>query len=321
MVATRYSFLVVRFVSLSLPRLQTLTLSQASAEKSEKIGAQILAIDYSNQSSLVSVLELNSIDTVVSTLSTAAGADPELALIKAAETSSVTKRYIPSVWGVRYTAEYDSVSAIELSPVLTRLRVANYYPSAHAKIKAFSTLSASNLEYTVILNGFFLDYFGIPHIKSYLPSFPFVLDIANNTASIPASGNVPITFTYSFDVGRFVGKLLGESKWEKESIIIGDQLTWNQFLALAEDVKQTKFSISHDSLETLQKGQITELPGQKALYPFFPKEALQSAAAIFSILMEKGLVTLKEKGSLSERYKDVKVKTARELVEEAWKGR
>ncbi|KAJ4313871.1 hypothetical protein N0V94_006737 [Neodidymelliopsis sp. IMI 364377] len=294
---------------------------EASAEKSKEIGAPILAIDYSNHLSLVSVLELNSIDTIVSTLSTAAGADPELALIKAADTSNVTKRYIPSVWGVRYTAEYGPAFTIELSPVLTRFRVAKYYPDAHAKIKAFSALSASNLEYTVVLNGFFLDYFGIPHIKSYLPSFPFFLDIANNAASIPASGDVPITFTYSFDVGRFVGKLLEESKWEKESVIVGDQLTWNQFLALAEDVKETKFSVSRDSLKMLQKGQITELPGQRALYLIFPKEALQSAAAIFSILMEKGFVTLKKEGSLNERYKDVNVKTARDLVEEAWKGK
>ncbi|KAH7109309.1 hypothetical protein B0J11DRAFT_620453 [Dendryphion nanum] len=275
-----------------------------SHEKSKELGCPILAIDYSNQSSLISALELNGIDTVISTLSSGAGADPELALIKAAEASKITRRYIASIWGVRYTAD-----------------VAKYYTNAHAKMSALAALESSSLEYTSVLNGFFLDYFGIPHIKSYLPSFPFVIDMANNAASIPASGDAPIVFTYSFDVGRFVGKLLSESKWEKESVVIGDQITWNQFLALAEDVKGTKFSVSHDSLELLHKGQITELPGHKELYPFFPKETLQGAAAVFSILMEKGFVNLEREGSLNERYKDVKVKTVRQLVEEAWKGK
>ena len=186
---------------------------------------------------------------------------------------------------------------------------------------ALVALSSSNLEYTVVLNGFFLDYFGIPHIKTYLPSFPFVLDIANNTASIPASGDVPIAFTYSFDVGRFVSKLLSESKWDKESIIIGDQLTWNQFLALAEEVKATKFTVSHDPMEMLRKSQITELPGQKELYKFVSKESLQGIAAVFAILMEEGYVTLDKEESLNERYTNVKVKTVKEFLEEVWKGR
>jgi hypothetical protein len=65
----------------------------------------VLAVDYKNADSIASVLEENKVDTLISTLSTGAGPEPEMALINAAEKSKVTKRYIPSTWGIRYTPE------------------------------------------------------------------------------------------------------------------------------------------------------------------------------------------------------------------------
>lgn len=131
---------------------------------------------------------------------------------------------------------------------------------------------------------------------------------------------MPVVFTYSFDIGRFVAALLGEDKWEKESVIIGDKLTWNEFLAIAEDVKGTKFKVTKDELETLQKGQITELPSQAVLYPFFPKEMLQGFFASFGVLFEKGFFNFETKGSLNEKYPEIKTRTAKSIVEEAWKA-
>ncbi|KAF2846929.1 NAD(P)-binding protein [Plenodomus tracheiphilus IPT5] len=271
---------------------------------SKELGAPILAVDYSDHSSLVSILQSNSIDTIISTMSSKAEADPELSLIKAADGSIVTKRYIPSIWSIRYTDE-----------------VAKYYPRTHVKHSTLRALAFSNLEYTSILNGFFLDYYGTPNIETHLPPFPFILDIANNTAAIPASGNVPIIFTYSFDVARFVARLLREPVWEKESIIVGDQLTWTQFLALAEEVRGTKFKVGYDGVEMLRRGRITELPGHRALYGVVPKETLQGISAVFALMMEEGLVRLEREGSLNEKFKDIEVMTARELVERAWRGR
>jgi hypothetical protein len=62
-------------------------------------------IDYSNIDAIRGTLESNKIDTIIATLNASAGADPELALIKAADMSSTTKRYIPSSWGIRHTPE------------------------------------------------------------------------------------------------------------------------------------------------------------------------------------------------------------------------
>ncbi|KAH7072157.1 hypothetical protein BKA63DRAFT_63759 [Paraphoma chrysanthemicola] len=271
---------------------------EASDAKAKEFGAQILAIDYNDVDGIVKTLESNNVDTLISTIGSMS-ADPELALIAASDKSKVTKRYIPSLWGIKYTPE-----------------IAKIFPIAGLKLTILSALSKTSLQYTSVINGFFLDYFGIPHIKTYLGPFPLVLDIPSAHASIPGAGKTPVAFTYTFDIGRYVAQtLLSNPVWAEDSIIVGDKLTWTEFLSIAEDVTGKKFSVSYDSIEALEKGQVTELPGQVALYQFLPKEMLLGMAAVFGLMQERGVFDL-QGGEVG-----FKTKTARELVEEAWRGK
>lgn len=68
-------------------------------------GAQVIAVDYTDVDKLAATLETNSIETVISTINSMDDVSAELSLIKAAEKSASTKRYIPSIWGVKYTEE------------------------------------------------------------------------------------------------------------------------------------------------------------------------------------------------------------------------
>jgi hypothetical protein len=68
------------------------------------------------------------------------------------------------------------------------------------------------LEYTAVSNGIFLEYHGFSKVKFYLGNLPRVIDMAGNAAAIPGSGNVPVVFSYSFDVGRFVAALLSSAR-------------------------------------------------------------------------------------------------------------
>ena len=81
-------------------------LLQTSESKEKEIGNCILALNYGDIDTLVAVLETNKIEVVISTLNLMQGAGAEHALIQAAAKSSVTKRYIPSIWGINYTEEY-----------------------------------------------------------------------------------------------------------------------------------------------------------------------------------------------------------------------
>jgi hypothetical protein len=53
----------------------------------------------------VKVLETNSVHTVISGIGAAAPGEPEINLILAADKATSTKRFIPSVFGIRYEQE------------------------------------------------------------------------------------------------------------------------------------------------------------------------------------------------------------------------
>lgn len=97
-------------------------------------------------------------------------------------------------------------------------------------------LRQTDLEWTRFHVGYFLDYYGMPHIETHLPApFAFVLDIPNKVAAIPGSGNDVFSLTYTRDVAKFVVRALDLPKWEEETFCYGDKVTWNQVLKLAEE--------------------------------------------------------------------------------------
>lgn len=98
-------------------------------------------------------------------------------------------------------------------------------------------MKAKGLEYTVFYNGAFMDIWGLPKVPSHMRPFALVLDMVNNAASIPGSGDVPVIFTHTKDVAKFVAASLDMEKWEPETYVMGDTMTFNEFLHLAEDVK------------------------------------------------------------------------------------
>jgi hypothetical protein len=204
------------------------------------MGVPIIPVDYSNIGSLRKVLEENRTDTVISTvpITDASASDFQLNLIEAATLSKSTKRFIPSDFGIVYNEAWVSLQQFSSSlPLLILYRHAAVFPSVKGKLLAVEKLKSSNLEYTLVSNGFFMDYYGLPKVKSYLQPFVFAVDIANNAAAIPGSGNVPVVFTHTFDVAQCVAALVGEEEWNERTIIIGDKLTWNDLVALGETVR------------------------------------------------------------------------------------
>ncbi|KAK4158961.1 isoflavone reductase [Cladorrhinum sp. PSN259] len=286
---------------------------KANPALSAEIGAPILEVDYSSVPSIVQVLESHKIDTLISTIamhSPDGTAPHEIELIRAADLSAVTTRLISSEWGI-------PVSESRVGTI----------PSVPHKLAAWEELQkTTSLEYTVFHNGYFMDYWGIPNYPSYLARVPLVtwIDIAHNAAAIPGDGNVYSHFTHTSDVAKFVAASLDLARgtWEKRTFVYGDRLTWNQFLRLAEEAKGVKFDVVYDNVENLKKGQVTELPGQKALYEFIPKEALQGLAAVFGIWFAEGQIDLKP-GDHGQTFLNEKVGIetlkVKEMLEKAWK--
>ncbi|KXH33327.1 hypothetical protein CSIM01_03241 [Colletotrichum simmondsii] len=91
-----------------------------------------------------------------------------------------------------------------------------------------------------------------------------VMDVVNNKAGIPGSGDVPVAITFTSDLAKFVAAALTLLNWEQKTYLTGDKLAWNQLVELAEAVKGITFDVFRDSIETL-KAELGTQSGTKAL--------------------------------------------------------
>ncbi|OLN93245.1 Isoflavone reductase IRL 2-like protein [Colletotrichum chlorophyti] len=285
----------VKILARNVTKRHTVRTRTANPELEKQLGASIIVVNYADVEATTKALEDNDVHTVISAINMmppTGEAPKEFELIQAADSSKATKSQI------------------------------NRLGSVPHKLRAKTLLKETkDLEYTLIHNGFFLDYWGLPAVKSNMTPFTLVVDIPGNAASIPGSGNTPVAFTHTTDVAKYVAAALDLEKWEPETYIVADKVTWNEFVQLAEAAKGTKFSVTYDSVEKLKTGEVTELPSQFHAYPFFPKAALQGLVSTFGLWFEDGSFDLPPAGTktLNEVFPDIKPWTVKNLLETAWK--
>ncbi|KPM35283.1 hypothetical protein AK830_g11276 [Neonectria ditissima] len=286
------------------PRHSAIVLSRKQAVTPED-AAPLVAVDYADVETLKTTLEQHKIHTVISCLGIheQGPADVQDNIIKAADQSSTTKRFIPSNWALPYSPAFDKI-----------------VPWSQFQQQGPAKLRQTSLEWTEVVVGFFLDYWGMPHIKSHMTTTVPVIDIANKFAGIPGTGNEVIAFSYTFDVARTVSHVLELDAWEEVTYVV-DKLTWNQFLHLAEEARGCKFEVHYDSEEQLERSQITELPNHKTAYPFFPKEQLQFLYAALENLMAKGYFDVPIEKAINTRFQDLEMLTVAKMLDETWKGK
>ncbi|KAM0322080.1 hypothetical protein ACHAQA_009709 [Verticillium albo-atrum] len=271
-------------------------ISKANPELEKSLGAAIIPVDYTNVTATIKALEDNNIHAVVSAINMMpfGAVPPEEDLIRAADASKTTKRIITSGWGIPHTI--DQAKDLDSIP---------------NKINAQKALeNTKNLEYTVVHTGFFIDYWTAK--PSNMTPMTLIVDIPNKTAALPGDGNTPIAFTHTADVAKFVAALVEAEKWDAESIIVGDKVTWNEFVKLAEAAQGVKFNLTYDSVEDLKNRKVTELPGQIPAYQFVPKEVLQAFSIAFGLWFANGAFDI-QPSPLASSIKALKVKEALEF--------
>ncbi|KAK9366688.1 hypothetical protein V1509DRAFT_611294 [Lipomyces kononenkoae] len=273
------------------PNHKVLVLSRnAAAGHDEK--APIHAVNYDDVDSLAKLFEEDNVHTVISTIQVSnseVGAS-EINLVRAAVKSSPTKRFIASDWGIPF-------------------------PEPRA-----DELRTTSLEWTTVHIGYIADYFGIPHVRSFMSPLTINIDIANKAAAIPGTGNDLVSFTYSFDVAKFVEAALDLPHWDQELCCYGDKCTLNEVVRISEEATGAKFSVSYDSIEQLREGKITELPSHHTAYRYFPKPILQSVFSKFGLYVSAGLFDMPADKSLNKLFPEIKTKTVREVIS-AWEGK
>lgn len=181
---------------------------------------------------------------------------------------------------------------------------------AASKVSLVERIEKTSLKWTAIYPGIFLDYF-TPGIKTHIAEAALFIDVKANAAGIPGSGDYPVNFTHSTDVAKYTAGLLSLDKWDTKYYIVGDTKSWKELVAIAEKVKGVKFDVTFDSVEKLQRGEITELPGHVPAYEIFggaaAKPIFQSVMAQIGVWMQEGLGEYKDSVKyLNEVFADVK---------------
>lgn len=78
----------------------------ANQDQARELGVDIVTVDYLDTDNITKVLEAESVHTLISNVFISDGVTPsQHNLIRAAEASSVTKRFVPSTFDVPYDEE------------------------------------------------------------------------------------------------------------------------------------------------------------------------------------------------------------------------
>ncbi|KAJ5090589.1 hypothetical protein N7532_009273 [Penicillium argentinense] len=262
-----------------------------------------IRIDYDDIPVLTRQLEDHNIHTIISAIGLVSEetSKAQLNLIEAADKSKVTERFIPS--------EYSFIQTADLLPI---------DPSIQFWLDAADRLKASSLKYTRVIPGFFMDYWGMPHVKTNLQPYSFGINISSRTAAIPGDGNDVICMTYTYDMAQYMVKVLDLQEWPEFSVVVGDEVTYNQILAMAEQILGEKFKVTYDSLDRIKAGNVTNPPMPSDLG--CTEEELTEVTALVSRLTVKGVFDLPKENCLNSRFPEVQPITMKKFLEKAWGG-
>lgn len=204
------------------------------------------------------------------------------------------------------------------------------------KLAAISKLRSTSLKYTLFITGVFMDYLGPPtYISTHLMTINILLDSEAGIAAIPGTGDVKAVFTHTATVAAFVAASLDLNPWPEKAFIIGESITGNELLAIAESIQSklfpsfpspelpyggssllsgTKFEVHHDSISDLAEGKVTELPVNIPRYQFLPKAVVDSISSVVGHAIATGWFEFPEEDSLNKLLPEVKVVGVKEFL-------
>lgn len=161
---------------------------------------------------------------------------------------------------------------------------------------------------------------------------PIAIDMKNRVAAIPGTGNEPVSFAYTYDVARFIAeKLLPQTsseegldpQWEEATLVLGDRMTWNEFLAIAQEARPGEWRVSYDSDKALAAGKLTELPAHVEAYssdpPEMSKDELREVyTALGRMMAHGGFNVPMEKATNVRWYPDFEMLTVKKMLAGTW---
>ncbi|KAI8723005.1 NmrA domain-containing protein [Fusarium sp. LHS14.1] len=288
-------------------------LSRQHKETDPRDSILVLAADYSNPESIADVLRSNGTEVVISTIGILFEDTrrAQMNLIEGAEKSGTVKRFAPSEFAYEYLAAAEAGYPCQL-PGLEGYKGNTY------KIEAVKRLRSTSMESTRFMIGFLMDYYGAPaELPPVLP-LAVVLDMENNKAALPVTGDDKVTLTHSETIGKFVAASLDLKEWPEKSWIIGDTLTWREALGFVESTRKIKFEVHFDSIDNLKESKITELPANVSKYELVGKPFIDGMMSLWSLGFAWGWYDLtsykKSEKTLNELFPELETLTFKNFI-------
>ncbi|KAM0304746.1 hypothetical protein ACHAPM_002858 [Fusarium culmorum] len=196
------------------------------SERPTKGAVNYLKVDYSDVDATTKALEEANVNIVICAIAVISPESNQAQknLIQAAAQSRPTERFVISSFDALHMKE-----DVEIAPWWGYT------------FEAIGMLEKTSLVYTRIANGWFLDYYGMPHWKTNLEPWLNVLNMESKWAAIPGDGGVQASFVTSQDMSRFVARLMDADEWDQISAIRGVTLSLDELLQMAEKARGKLF--------------------------------------------------------------------------------
>jgi nucleoside-diphosphate-sugar epimerase len=263
------------------PGSKSIEENRQKIEQMKAQGAIIVEGDLMKPETLMPICE--GVDVVVSAVGNNETTVPgQKNLIDAAKAQGV-KRFIPS----DYSVDYRKVDYGDNDNLDKRKEVLSY-------------LQQSGLEYTLILNGAFMDNVGTP----YMPQFNF----DNGTFEYWGDGETPLDFTTTDDTAKYVAEAVSDPNLVNTALeVAGEVLTMKQLLAAYEEATGKKLQEKQlGSVEDLKAWIEQKKPSADSPVEYVPQQ--------YEYTMVSG------KGKLdniqNSRYPNIKPLTVRQYLEQ-----
>jgi len=249
-------------------------------EKMKAQGATIVEGDLMKPETLLPICK--GVDVVVSAVGNNQETVPgQKNLIDAAKQQGV-KRFIPS----DYSVDYRKLDYGDNDNLDKRKEVLSY-------------LQQSGLEYTLILNGAFMDNVGTP----YMPQFNF----DNGTFEYWGDGETPLDFTTTDDTAKYVAEAVSDPSLVNTALeVAGEVLTMKQLLTAYEEATGKKLQEKRlGSVEDLRAWIEQKKPLANSPVEYIPQQ------------YEYAMVSGKGKlDNIQNRYPEIKPLTVRQYLEQ-----
>ncbi|KAE8377992.1 NmrA-like family protein [Aspergillus bertholletiae] len=264
---------------------------------------EYVKVDYDDIPSLAAQLKLHTARTLISAIGLYSQecSQAQLNLIEAAEQSKTVQRFIPSQYGYMTVERYCDID-----------------PGIKWYLAAGKRLQHSTLQFTHVVCGGFMDCLGLSERDTDINPLHLGINVTDCQASIPEDGNALFTLTHSSDVATFVGELLKLDVWPEYSICCGEDVTFNDIVRIAENIRRRRFRVTYISSVGPVNGTVAALKVPKV--GGRQQEDLESFTTLANQLIVAGAVLLPLENRLSEKLPGFKPRTVQEFLKEIWKN-